>query len=172
MELDLSNPDVLRLRKVPDFFAAMLKELPSLAAGESYSPEAECRLFPAPCNAEEHPEIDADWKAFVQPELHEFFRSARDVVEADLRGMRQSKNGARIDIPMRHADSWLNALNQARLSLAAAYNLTEKELSAEPESLGTDSRAQALARVNLFALLQEVLIRAMEGRQGGEPDSD
>ena len=86
-------------------------------AAETPDPRVEARFFPEPSEGDDS--LAEDWKAFVQPDLHEGFQSARETVAADLRGAKERKTGHfTFTIPKAHIDAWLSALNQARLALA------------------------------------------------------
>ncbi|MGH8045951.1 MAG: DUF2017 family protein, partial [Chthoniobacterales bacterium] len=107
-------------------------------------------------------QVRADWKAFVEPGLHEHFRSTRDAVTADIKAMTEKKGAFELVIPPKHFDAWLNALNQARLALAADLGFDEKLLaSTDTPDLGNDP-ALTVFRINLYAFMQQCLIEQME----------
>jgi len=148
----------MEVQAIPGFLAQVLRELPTLAEGENRSTEAEERLFPCPTSDDADEEIAEDWKAFVEPELHSLFQSARSTVKADLRKMEETPDGFRFEISPRHAEAWLSVLGQARLSIAAEFGLTEKELADDRLQMIVDERSQALARNTLFAHMQQCLV--------------
>jgi len=158
MEMVITEEGHMEVQEIPGFLAQVLQELPDLAEGETRSSSAEERLFPTPISNDENQEIAEDWKAFVEPELHSLFQSARSTVEADLRKMEETPEGFRFEISQRHADAWLSVLGQARLSIAAEHRLTEKELSEDRLQMVVDERSQALARNTLFAHMQQYLV--------------
>jgi hypothetical protein len=65
-------------------------------------------------------------------------------------------------IPAKHADAWLNALNQARLALAAKYDFTDGELCDHYRSPVASRRDLSLFQVNLYGFIQEFILRGME----------
>ena len=66
-----------------------------------------------------------------EPELRRLFQSATETVAADLQQLNGNEKpfaNCTLRIPTEHADAWLNALNQARLVIAAKNNFNEGEL--------------------------------------------
>src|SRR6478609_8666577 len=117
----------LGVRDIPPLLANLMRQIPG--PYEENDGRVEERLFPAPSVEANEEGFREDWKAHVEPELHALFLSARQVVEADLRGFQESEGNYTLEFPVAHAESWLNALNQARLCLAAQHHLEEAELS-------------------------------------------
>ena len=67
-------------------------------------------------------EICAEWKLYVEPELRRLFESATETVASDLQQLNGNEKpfaNCTLRIPVEHTDAWLNALNQARLVIAA-----------------------------------------------------
>lgn len=149
-------------RRMHPLLAELVRTIPVISAPESLSEAAEQRLYPEPTHAEDLDQVRADWKAFVEPGLQEHFRSSRDIVAADIRGMVEKKGEFEIAIPPRHFDAWLNVLNQARLALAGDLGFDEKLLSATgAPDLGSEL-GLTLFRINLYAFMQQCLIEQME----------
>lgn len=149
----------LGLRAIPQALAEFLRLAPRLGRD---SEKAEARFFPAPSLDAAENTLRQDWKAVVEPDLHEIFQSARDIVEADIRGLREDHDGFLLEIPTKHIDAWLNVMNQARLALAAEHDLKERELSAPgPIHIRTD-RDLALLQINFFAAIQHLLIEELD----------
>lgn len=122
----------------------------------------EARFFPEPGSTEEVESLGEDWKAFVQPDLHDGFQSARETVAADLRGAKRRKTGHfTFSIPPVHLDAWLSALNQARLALAEVHGFGEAEMSRPPGDRD-DPREHALFRLMVYGLLQERLVAVLD----------
>ena len=120
MEFYETKSGRLGFRDIPPVLAELLRQI---ILHEVYdAEEVEERLYPSPSLEAEEEDLREDWKAHVQPELHEQFQSARQVVEADLRGMKEDGDLSSLEFPLRHAESWLNALNQARLALAVRHS--------------------------------------------------
>ena len=126
MKLTATEGGALELEEIPPFLFELLKAVPLRAA--SSDPQVENRFFPAPAEDEL---LVEDWKSLVQPELHELFLSAREVVQADLRSASITGEGISMEIPSNHMDAWLNTLNQSRLAIAEENNFGEKDLSEE-----------------------------------------
>jgi hypothetical protein len=163
MEFFVSEKSRLGFRHIHPFLAELVRALPALVEPEQLSDAAEQRFYPEPASAGDLDELRADWKAFVEPGLHEHFRSACDIVAVDLKTLTERKDDAfELTIPLQHADAWLNVLNQARLALAADLGFDEKLLaSSEPPDL-SDERGLALFRINLYAFMQQCLIEQLE----------
>jgi len=140
--------------------ADMLRELPAWHAG--MSPSAEERIFPQPTDAEGEAEFRGDWKAHVQPGLHEGFLQARDVVAADLRTMKTSGRHSALAIPLAHVPDWINAANQARLALAATHGFDENDMARPADFPATTPRQIARLRMDVLASLQEALLAVLE----------
>lgn len=153
----------LGLRAIPLALAEFLRQAPRIGRD---SEKAETRFFPAPSLDAAENALRQDWKAVVEPDLHELFQSARDIVEADLRNMREEPGGFLLEIPAKHIDAWLNAMNQARLALAAEHNLAEQELSAPGPIDIRSERDLALLQINFFAVVQHFLLDELEEQSG------
>ena len=154
------DPSAITLSRLPPHLAIWLAELPDCP--EISSEAAEERLFPDPA-AGEVPELTGDWKAFVQPELAELFRSSREVVRKDVEGLKQGKEGFSLTIPKNHFESWLGALNQVRLSLAEVHQLDENDLGPDEAKPPKSERDIAILKVHFFGYLQEMLVAAISG---------
>ena len=155
--------DALAIFDLDPFLAELLRQIPVSANPES-SPEAEQRLFSAPADASEK-QICAEWKLYVEPELRRIFRSATETVVADLaqlNGKEKSFANCTLRIPKEHADAWLNALNQARLAIAAKYNFTDSELCDHHRSPIGSRRDLSLFQINFYGFLQEFILQELE----------
>jgi len=75
--------------------------------------------------------------------------------------------GVTLRIPSKHADAWLNALNQAGLVIAAKYRFTDGELSAQFRSPIGSRRDLSLFQVNFYGFLQEFILRELGGWEQG-----
>lgn len=160
MELYKTKTGLLGLREIPPVPAEWLKQIPSVEY--FHLEEVEERLYPSPSLEPSERGLCEDWKAYVQPELHELFQSARQVVEADLRGLKEGENDFfSLEFPFKHAESWLNALNQARLALAEAHAFTEAELSQREPSHIADERDLARIQMEFYGYLQHWLVEAL-----------
>jgi hypothetical protein len=145
-----------------DFVAPQLYEILCgiREAAETPDPRVEARFFPEPSEGDDS--LAEDWKAFVQPDLHEGFQSARETVAADLRGAKERKTGHfTFTIPKAHIDAWLSALNQARLALAEAHGFGDAEMSRGPRDQ-SEPRETALFRLMVYGLLQERLVATLD----------
>jgi len=163
--------DELEIFDLDPFLAELLRQIPASANPEG-APAAEQRLFSAPADASEK-EICTEWKLYVEPELRRLFRSATETVAADLaqlNGKEEFFENCILRIPTLHADAWLNALNQARLVIAARCNFTDGELCDHYRSPIGSRRDLSLFQVNFYGLLQEFILRELSG--GPERNSD
>ena len=166
----MTSEGKLGLKEIPPVLADILRQIPF--CGERDSEEVEARLFPAPTIALEEEELREDWKAYVQPDLHQIFLTARQTVEADLRGIRDTGKFCELEFPFKHADAWLNALNQARLALASQFSFSEEDLSTLGPPQITNERELALLQVELYADLQHWLIEVMDEGIPEDEDDD
>ncbi len=144
------------------FLADLLKQIVS-AADPSGCDAAEARLYSTPTAGAE-PEFDVEWEELIQPDLEEYFASSLDIVQTDLVKMPSHESALsdyRLRIPMDHLESWIHALNQARLALVARYDISEKEMSNLP--LQGDLRALSVFQVHFYGFIQECFLREMDG---------
>jgi hypothetical protein len=156
--------DALEISELDPFLAELLRQIPASTNPEG-TPAAEERLFSAPAREAER-EICAEWKTYVQPELRRLFRSAMETVAADLEqlsGNEKTFANRSLRIPSEHADAWLNALNQARLVIAAKNNFSDGELGDHYRSPIGSRRDLSLFQVNFYGFLQEFILRELNG---------
>src|SRR4051812_21053183 len=112
--------DYLEISELDPFLAELLRQVPASTRPEG-DVGAETRVYSSPI-ATNDPAVCAEWKTFVQPELRRIFQSATETVASDLEqlnGNEKTFANRTLRIPCAHADAWLNALNQARLVIAA-----------------------------------------------------
>ena len=167
MEICRRN-DYIEISELDPFLAELLRQIPASANPEGVE-AAEQRLFSSPTNGKET-EICAEWKLYVEPELRRLFQTATEMVAADLEQLNgnEKKLGNRtLCIPSKHADAWLNALNQARLVIAAKYNFTDGELGEHFRSPIGSRRDLSLFQVNFYGFLQEFILRELDGWEKG-----
>ena len=69
-------------------------------------------------------------------------------------------------IPIKHLESWIHGLNQARLALAARHSFTEEDMD-RILPLAGDPHSLALLQVRFYGILQELFLQELEA-----PDSD
>lgn len=109
----VANNDRIGFREIPQFLTTLLRDLPQILSADEISQKAEDRLFPLPVHDPAEASFADDWNAFVQPDLLEHFKSTRDMVESDLRQMRETEEDSfQIEFPLAHADAWINTINQ------------------------------------------------------------
>ena len=103
--------DCLEISELDPFLAELLRQIP-----ESTKPDgaeaAERRLFSLPAEPNEK-ELCAEWKLYVEPELRRLFRSATEIVAADLEvlnGNTKSFANCTLRIPTKNAEAWLRIL--------------------------------------------------------------
>ena len=153
--------EALQVSDLDPFLAELLRQIPASTNPQGEA-EAEARLFTRP-SAEK--EICAEWKSYVEPELRRLFRSATETVAEDLvqlNGNEKSLRNRTLTIPFEHADAWLNALNQARLVIAAKYKFSDVELNDHDRSPIGSRRDLSLFQVNFYGFLQEFILREMQ----------
>ena len=153
----------LQISEIDPFLAELLRQIPASTHPESV-PAAEQRLHSAPAGPGEK-EFCAEWKVYVEPELRRLFQTATETVASDLQQLGEKEipcaNGTQ-RIPQEHSDAWLNALNQARLAIAAKYDFTEAELCDHYRSPIGSRRDLSLFQVNFYGFLQEFILREMD----------
>ena len=154
--------DTLELSELDPFLAELLRQIPESTSPEG-SEEAQRRVFSAP-GPDNEKELRKEWKLYVQPELRRLFQSATETVAADLKPLNGSTKpfaNCTLRIPVKHADAWLNTLNQARLVIAAKYGFTEAELGDHFRSPIGSRRDLGLFQVNFYGFLQEFILQEL-----------
>jgi hypothetical protein len=133
------------------------------AAARTEHPAAGERFFSSPTQGRE-PEFEMDWVEFVQPDLQHLFQSALEVVDADLKGFpgTQPEEGATLSLAVARLESWIHALNQARLALVAVHGFSEEEMEDGFASEGS-RRALVLFQVQFYGFLQECFLHELDG---------
>ena len=162
MEFHLSGKSRYGFRHINPLLAELVRTLPDLIEADALSDAAAHRFYPEPAHGEDLDALRSDWKAFVEPGLQEHFRSSRDIVTADLKSLTAKKDAFEFTIPTKHADAWLNVLNQARLALAAELGFDEKLLGTSEAPDLASERGLLAFRINLYAFMQQCLIEQME----------
>lgn len=155
------HADSLQISDLDPFLAELLRQIPSSTNPEGVA-AAESRLFSRPSN---QPGLCSEWKSYVEPELRRLFHSATETVALDLaqlNGNEKSLRNRTLRIPFEHVDAWLNALNQARLVIAAKYDFSEEELNDHERSPIGSRRDLSLFQVNFYGFLQEFILREMQ----------
>jgi hypothetical protein len=152
--------DALQISDLDPFLAELFRQIPASSNPEGM-PKAEQRIFSAPAESNE---LCKEWKTYVEPELRRLFQSATETVTSDLaqlNGNEKSLRNCTLRIPLEHADAWLNALNQARLVIAAKYDFSESELNDHYHSPVGSRRDLGLFQVNFYGFLQEFILREL-----------
>ncbi len=165
------NNGALEISEIDPFLAELLRQIPASTNPEAV-PAAETRLYSAPAGPNEK-EFCAEWKLYVEPGLRRHFQSATEVVETDLQQLGEPEKpfaNSALRIPREHSDAWLNALNQARLAIAAKYDFSEAELCDHYRSPIGSRRDLSLFQVNFYGFLQEFILREMECENTPPPD--
>ena len=160
MEFRRQN-DCLEISELDPFLAELLRQIPESCNLEGVE-AAQQRIFSPPAKDSE---ICSEWKVYVEPELRRLFRSATETVEADLQqlnGCAKPFANCTLRIPTANAEAWLNALNQARLAIAAKYNFTDGELCDHYRSPIGSRRDLGLFQVNFYGFLQEFILQEMQ----------
>jgi Domain of unknown function (DUF2017) len=155
--------DALQVSDLDPFLAELLRQIPASTNPEGV-PAAEQRIFSAPVADLNQKKVCEEWKTYVQPELRRLFQSSTETVTSDLaqlNGNQKSLRNCTLRIPLDHADAWLNALNQARLVIAAKYNFSEGELNDHYHSPVGSRRDLGLFQVNFYGFLQEFILREL-----------
>jgi hypothetical protein len=160
MQLARIDPQTVALTRLDPFVCGLLRQIvPSASPGDH--PAARARIYSSPTGGAE-PEFEADWQEYVEPDLREHFETSRSLVERDLATLElpPEEEFASLHIPVAHLDSWISALNQARLVLAEQHNVTESDMQREL-TLG-DTRGFALFQIEFYGELQFWFIREVQ----------
>lgn len=169
MEVSRNNGS-LEINEIDPFLAELLRQIPVSTNPDSVR-AAEQRLYSAPAGPNEK-EFCADWKVYVEPGLRRLFQTSTETVESDLRQLAEGDkpfSNRTLRIPHQHSEAWLNALNQARLAIAAKYDFTEAELCDHYRSPIGSRRDLSLFQVNFYGFLQEFILREIECESPGAP---
>ena len=171
----------LVFEEVEPFFVELLRRLPADADPADH-PAARERLFSDPIGpAEDGDEFKDDWQEYVQPEIRDLFRSAREMVTEDLDALppaagielKREKEIIQFDpaafapgryafrIPDRHSEAWLSVLNQARLVIAARRGFGERAMDEEMPFPPFSERDLDLFKIHFFDEIQQILLREM-----------
>jgi hypothetical protein len=153
----------LRISELDPFLTELLRQIPESAKVDD-APAAKARLFTEPVAEEEG--FKQEWQAYIQPELERLFRCAGETVTKDLQqlcGKEKTFANHTLVIPNDHADEWLNALNQARLAIAAKNDFSETELCDCYRSPIGSRRDLSLFQVNFYGFIQELILRELLG---------
>ncbi len=164
-------------------------ELPAAAGGKGLSSDdRDARLYPSPVAEEsaDEPGVDEqleDWRELIQPEIEELFQENRDKVVQDidagspvdaaelfdpetLEEMEEagvdSTEYRRVMVPIDHTDSWYGTLNQARILMNEAHDISESMdrfavLMGGEEEIDPD-RAMMLAQYEMYSAIQSILV--------------
>jgi formate dehydrogenase maturation protein FdhE len=154
--------DGLRLARLDLFFVELLRQIP-VSADPADSEAARARIYPV---ATTDPRANEDWRAYVHPELKQFFTTSSETVREDLENFEQiddSNENWAFEIPAAHFNQWLNVLNQARLSLAARFEFQEKEMNQNGPATIETVRDLSLFQVHFYGFLQECLLQDVAG---------
>jgi hypothetical protein len=147
------------------FLVELLRQIPDAASAEDSAAVGE-RLFSPPAAAEEE-QFLGEWSEFVQPGLRQLFESSMETVKGDLVNVAAQQDedsrefGLRLPAP--HIDAWLNALNQARVALAARHGFTGEEMDSGVPAELTSRRELALLQVQFYGYIQECLLHLIHG---------
>ena len=127
----------------------LLKAIPLLAEPDG-SAAVEARLYPPPVD-EPEAEFQEDWHEYVAPGCASFSVCSRNRAARCRRSPRRRPDeDYTLRFPVAHLDAWLNALNQARLALAARHRITERDMEAIPDH--GDERALALFQIHVYGV--------------------
>lgn len=155
--------DCIEISELDPFLAELLRQVPESTKADG-AESAQERLFSPPALPSER-ELCAEWKVYVEPELKRLFQSATQIVASDLQQLNGSTKpiaNSTLRIPTKNSDAWLNALNQARLVIAAKYQFTEADLCDHYRATIESRRDIGLFQVNFYGFLQEFILHELE----------
>ncbi|RYD71775.1 MAG: DUF2017 family protein, partial [Verrucomicrobiaceae bacterium] len=128
MDIQRIDDQTVAIEDLDLFLCELLQQIP-VSADPSDNESACSRLYSSPTQGAE-PEFDEEWKEYVEPEMREHFESALDVVRGDMMDFPSTEADGHqaLLVPVAHLESWIHALNQARLALGARYDVTEDDM--------------------------------------------
>ncbi len=160
MEIHRLDEQTVAIEDLDLFLCELLQQIP-VSADPYDSDSATERLYSSPTHGAE-PGFDQEWKEYVEPELRDYFNSALDVVREDLADFPSGDTDGyyTLLVPVKNLESWIHALNQARLALGARYNVTEEDMDEIPT--GGNERALAIFQIHFYGYLQERFLAELE----------
>jgi hypothetical protein len=161
VEIRRVDDQTVALLEIDLLLCELIRRIPE-SADPAGSEAAESRIYSNPTNGVD-PELDAEWKEYVIPEMRERFQSAIETIRSDIAEFptKTASDDFSLLIPFGHLEAWIHGLNQARLALAARYEIDEHDMERMP--LGGDERALALFQIHVYGLMQErFLMEQME----------
>jgi len=175
-QLSRMSDGSLRFSELAPWFVGVLVQLPDLLDSDQPE-EVSKRLYPEPSDNEE---IQKEWEKYVRPELFALVASAREIVLQDIGNLRLGSDPdprgedsellppglamCSLDIPGKHVQAWISALNVARLTLSTRYGLEDTDMAEPDDEEDDDSeelfdeRRIAVAQVHLLGFIQQMLI--------------
>ena len=161
MHIRRTDADTIEIAALDSLCSDFLRQIVPCAQCDDH-PAVQARLYSSPSEGRE-PDFDQDWKSYVEPDLRDLFRSAREIVEADLQNLTPvaSPDDATLRIPFKHLEAWIHVLNQARLALSALHDFTERDMESAL-GMSDDRRSIALFQVHLYGFLQECFLRILD----------
>jgi len=164
VEISRPNETTILIARIDPVIAELLRRIiPSADPGDNE--RARARIFSAPTSDPEEDRFAEDWQEYIEPGLAKLFQSALEVIEGDLKHLHPdpATGEATVSIPSDHLEQWIHGLNQARLVLSERYKLNEDDV--DPETLpASDPRAFLLLQMHLYAQLQLLFLRLLDGR--------
>ena len=157
MNIQWEEGDVV-FGNLDDFLADLLRRLPAAAAIDDEA--ARKRLFGSPTGGKD-PEADEEWKDVVEPDLEELFQSHVEIVERDLQklnGSGDEEGEFELRVPGEHLRAWVHTLNQARIALAAKYDINEADMEGRGE-FESEEKGFAFLQVEIYGLVFGFLLR-------------
>jgi hypothetical protein len=164
------------LEDIEPFYLDLLRRIPE-AADPGDNTLARERLFSGPMQVDSAG-FNQDWRELVEPELRDLFRSAREIVAADLGGLPAldpkidpacgrldspafAPTKHKLEIPRDHAEAWLGVLNQARLVIAAKRRFGDNEMDEELAFPPASEREMDLFSIHFYDFVQQLLMREL-----------
>ena len=172
------RPDgTLSLLFLPPEFSSLLLEIPSLLDADD-RPEVRSRLYQSPTEDDE--EANAEWERMMHPDLFHLVAEARDVVKRDLVLLERTHKhptGGRLDIPPKHRNAWISAVQTVRIMLGAAHAVDADDMEDVGILSEPGERSRAIMRIHVLGDLQGLLIQEADAKFGvpepdWEPDDD
>jgi len=157
VQISRLDEQTLALTGIDIFCCELLRQIP-LSAETGEGDAAYSRLYPSPTGGRDR-SFEEEWKDYVTPDLRLLFQSSIEVIRQDLASFPSDEPSMEYSlyIPVKHLKAWINGLNQARLALAARYDVTEEDM--EEVSPENNARSLALFQIHFYGILQEYFLR-------------
>jgi hypothetical protein len=122
----LRPEELALLRGLPSELRPLVDKPAAAEPVESIDDAVRRRLFPLAYLDPTEEDAENDWQRMVHPELVRSKLEALSLLAATLERASETRGRAEIVLSPQETEAWLGALNDARLALGVALNVTEE----------------------------------------------